>query len=45
MGMIYLKDETVVKLKAMATKERRTLTVLVEILMEDQEKYKKEVKK
>ncbi len=42
MGMLYVQDKTAVKLKAIATKERRTLTVVVEMLLEAYKKHKKE---
>lgn len=45
MGMLYLQDETVVKIKEIATKERRSPSVVVEMMLEDREKKQKQEKK
>ena len=41
MGMLYLKDETVMRVKIIATEERRTPNVVIEMLLEDRENRKK----
>ncbi len=44
MGMLYLQDEVVVKIKAIAAKERRTPNVVIEMLLEDRENREKKQK-